>query len=67
VKKIKRTITVRKVEFFSHQTNQHDSNIEVCPFCKSLLIPQLPPKDSAIEISGAESSPEIEGESKKEK
>ena len=58
---------MQKVEFFNHQGNQHDPNIEVCPFCNSVLIPPLPPKDSVVGLPPAESLNPKEGETAKEK
>lgn len=59
MKKIKRTIIVRKVEFFSNQIHNHEMNAEVCPLCHS----PLPSKThSAVEITAAESPKLLAGE-----
>lgn len=58
MKKIKRTITVRKVEFFSNQIHNHEINAEVCPFCHS----PLPANNSAVEIKANDVPKLLEGE-----
>lgn len=59
MKKIKRTITVRKVEFFSDQIHNHEINAEVCPFCHSPLSAN---NNSAIEMKANNVPKLLEGE-----
>ena len=56
MKKIKRTIRIRKVEFISNK--KHELNVEVCPLCHSPILP--PNEDSAVEISAVESPLQLE-------
>ncbi len=62
MKKIKRTITIRKVEFFSNKEHNHQSNIEVCPLCHSPIHVLTPATDSALEISRADVPHQLIGE-----
>ena len=55
MKKIKRTITVRKVEFFSNQLHNHEINAEVCPFCHS----PLPADENSAVENRAEETPKL--------
>jgi hypothetical protein len=55
MKKIKRTITTRKIEIIGNRSHIHDSNLSVCPLCHS-PIPALPTaNDSAVEHTTVES------------
>lgn len=55
MKKIKRTITIRKVEFTTIKQHDHDSNLDVCPLCHSKIHALKSASDSAIEHTVAES------------
>lgn len=63
MKKIKRTITVRKVEFFSNQIHNHEINAEVCPFCRSPLPANV---NSAVENKVNNSPKLLNGEQGKD-
>ena len=54
MKKIKRTITVKKVEFISNIKPDHELNFEICPFCHSQIHAITPANSSAVEIPAAE-------------
>lgn len=55
MKRIKRTITVRKIEFIGKSSHVHEANMEVCPLCKSPIHAFPPPNDSAVDHTTVES------------
>lgn len=64
MKKIKRTITIRKVEFFSNKQHDLEKNVEVCPLCHSPIHVLTPANDSAVEIPAAEIPLKLAGQKK---
>lgn len=54
MKKIKRTITIKKIEFVSNRKPDHDSSILICPLCQSPIHAVTPANSSAVEIPAAE-------------
>ncbi len=55
MKKIKRTITYRKIEFTANSSLNHDEKLEVCPLCNSPIHKVLSPNDSTVEHPMVES------------
>ncbi|MEK7724829.1 MAG: hypothetical protein AAB336_10800 [Acidobacteriota bacterium] len=56
MKRIKRTITMRKVEITGSSNHLHESNIEICPLCHS----PLSPNEANVQIPNAK-LPELDG------
>jgi hypothetical protein len=52
MKKIKRTITMRKIEIYNSTSINFDQSVEVCPVCHFPIRHQPPTQDSA-DSSGA--------------
>ena len=63
MRKIKRTITVRKVEFISNKNPDHELNVEICPLCHSQIHVLAPANNSAVDQSAAEIPLQVMGKS----
>ncbi len=56
MKKIKRTITIRKIEFTASGSPNHDENSEVCPLCNCPIHAVKSAINSTVEHTAVESS-----------
>ena len=61
MKRIKRTITIRRIELTSEKVHNHYSNLEICPLCHSPISQKLSRPNSVVENESAQSK-QLNGE-----